>query len=102
MRTVLDKLTVAEKLLLVGYNLEEQGDSPFSLERLIVDAWKKFPQAFGLQEYMDEHPDSNKVIAALAGRRGPLHKQRWFTKIGMKLYALTEKGRSAAKTLQQV
>jgi len=80
--------TVPEKILLAAHQLEEQGQSPFSAEALIVAAWQKFPKTFGLKGYTDQHPDSNKVLSCIMGERG-LARRGWLSKMGQKLYALT-------------
>src|SRR3974390_754266 len=49
--------TVPEKILLAAHQLEQQGQSPFSAEALIVAAWQKFPRTFGLKGYSDQYPD---------------------------------------------
>jgi hypothetical protein len=40
--------TVMEKILLAAHQLEQEGQSPFSAEALIVTSWQKFPKTFGL------------------------------------------------------
>jgi hypothetical protein len=90
--------TVPEKILLAAYQLEEQGQSPFSAEALIVAVWQKFPRAFGLKGYADLYPDSNKVLASIMGAKG-LAQRGWLVKMGQKLYALTREGRQAVRRL---
>src|SRR5438552_11859600 len=91
--------TVPEKILLAASHLEEQGQSPFSAEALIVAAWQKFPKTFGLKGYTDQHPDSNKVLSCIMGERG-LARRGWLSKMGQKLYALTKEGRHVVHRLQ--
>jgi len=91
--------TVPEKILLAASHLEEQGQSPFSAEALIVAAWQKFPRTFGLKGYTDQHPDSNKVLSCIMGERG-LARRGWLSKMGQKLYALTKEGRHVVQRLQ--
>ena len=70
--------TVMEKILLAAHQLEQEGQSPFSAEALIVTSWQKFPKTFGLKGYADQYPDSNKVLARFANdpeRRGYLFKR---------------------------
>jgi hypothetical protein len=92
--------TVPEKILLAGYQLEEQGQSPFSAEALIVVAWQKYPRTFGLKGYDDLYPDSNKVLASIMGEKG-LARRGWLDKMGQKLYALSNEGRRAVRRLLQ-
>lgn len=91
--------TVPEKILLVAHQLEEQGQSPFSAEALIVASWQKFPKTFGLKGYSDQYPDSNKVLSSIMGERG-LTRRGWLTKMGQKLYALTREGQHIVRRLQ--
>src|SRR5207248_3215404 len=79
--------TVPEKILLAAFELEEQGQSPFSAESLVVAAWQKFPKTFGLKGYSDVYPDSNKVLASIMGVKGLAHRG-WLVKMGQKLYAM--------------
>jgi hypothetical protein len=97
---VIAECTVPEKILLAAFQLEEQGQSPFSAEALIVAAWQKFPKAFGLKGYADQYPDSNKVLSCIMGERG-LARRGWLVKMGQKLYALTRDGRLVVQRMQQ-
>ena len=90
--------TVPEKILLAAHELEEQGQSPFSAEMLIVAAWQKFPRTFGLKGYAELYPDSNKVLASIMGAKG-LANKGWLMKMGQKLYALTREGRNSVRRL---
>jgi len=91
--------TVPEKILLAAYQLEKDGQSPFSAEALIVASWEKFPKTFGLKGYGDLHPDSNKVLSSIMGEKG-LARRGWLIKMGQKLYALTKEGKTAIGRLQ--
>src|SRR5205814_934824 len=90
--------TLPEKILLAAYGLEEAGQSPFSAEALIVAAWQKFPRAFGLKGYLEQYPDSNKVLAAIMGGKG-IARRGWLAKMGQKLYSLTREGRLIVRRL---
>jgi hypothetical protein len=92
--------TVPEKILMAAQELEQQGQSPFSAEALIVTAWQKFPRTFGLKGYGDQHPDSNKVLSCIMGNRG-LARRGWLAKMGQKLYTLTREGRQVVLRLQE-
>ncbi len=85
-------------ILLAAWQLEEAGQSPFSAETLIVTTWQKYPRAFGLKGYTDQHPDSNKVLASIMGKRG-LARRAMLVKMGQKLYAMTREGRQAVREL---
>jgi hypothetical protein len=90
--------TVPEMILQAAWDLEQQGQSPFSAESLIVTAWLKFPRAFGLKGYADQYPDSNKVLASIMGGKG-LARRSLLVKMGQKLYALTREGRAVVRDL---
>ena len=92
--------TVPEKILLAAHHLEEQGQSPFSAEALIVASWQKFPKSFGLKGYTDQYPDSNKVLSSIMGARG-LANKNLLQKMGQKLYTLSREGRAVAQKLVQ-
>jgi hypothetical protein len=92
--------TVPEKILLSAFQLEEQGQSPFSAEALIVVAWQKYPRTFGLKGYDDQYPDSNKVLASIMGVKG-LAGRGWLLKMGQKLYSLSHEGRRTVRRLLQ-
>jgi hypothetical protein len=92
-----NSLTLEEKLLLVGIELEQNRRSPFSAEDLVIAAWKKFPEAFGLEGYPD-HPDSNRILTRIMGKKG-LRGRGWLLKVGEKRYQLTEAGRIASRAL---
>lgn len=92
--------TVPEKILLAAFQLEEQGQSPFSAEALIVVAWQKYPRTFGLKGYDEHYPDSNKVLASIMGEKG-LARRGWLLKMGQKLYSLSHEGRKAVRRLLQ-
>ncbi len=99
MNTVAE-FTVPEKILLAAHQLEEQGQSPFSAEALVVASWQKFPRTFGLKGYTDQYPDSNKILSSIMGERG-LARRGWLAKMGQKLYALTREGRQVVQRFQQ-
>ena len=76
----------------------KSGQSPFSAEALIVAAWQKYPQTFGLKGYAEQYPDSNKVLTSIMGEKG-LARRGWLVKMGQKLYALTREGRQVVRRL---
>src|SRR5262249_4913260 len=96
--TTVAECTVPEKILLAALDLEEQGQSPFSAEALIVAAWQKFPKTFGLKGYVEQYPDSNKVLSSIMGGRG-LAGRGWLARMGQKLYVLSREGRQAVRRL---
>lgn len=92
--------TVPEKILMAAFQLEEQGQSPFSAEALIVAAWQKYPRTFGLKGYDEQYPDSNKVLASIMGEKG-LARRGWLVKMGQKMYSLSHEGRRTVRRLLQ-
>jgi hypothetical protein len=89
---------VPEKILLAADQLENDGQSPFSAEALIVASWQKFPKTFGLKGYTDLYPDSNKVLSSIMGVKG-LASKGWLLKVGQKLYTLSREGRQVVRKL---
>ena len=97
------KLSIADKLLIAAQAIENSGKKHFSAEDLVVSAWKIFPNAFGLQGYLDNdgraiYPNSNRVYAEIMGSK-PLRKRGLIQKCGNKMYKLTEAGRNHARSL---
>ncbi len=97
MSTVVEH-TLSEMILLAAQRLEEQGQSPFSAEDLIVMSWRQFPRAFGLKGFAEQYPDSNRVLSSIMGERG-LARKGWLAKMGQKLYALSKDGRRVLKQM---
>jgi hypothetical protein len=98
-------LTVQDKLILAAYHLESDGRSPFTAEDLVVSAWRGYPDTFGLAGYKTPqgtlmYPDSNRVFAEIMGSK-PVRKRGLLTKVGQKMYQLTEAGRHHAVLLAQ-
>lgn len=97
MNSIVD-CTVPEKILLAAHFLEEEGQSPFSAEALIVASWQKFPKTFGLKGYAELYPDSNKVLSSIMGVKG-LASRGWLIKMGQKLYSLSREGRQVVRRI---
>src|SRR5258708_34319035 len=74
------ELTATQRILLAASHLEEQGQTPFSAEALIVASWQESPRAFGLKGYADQYPDSNRILSCVMGERG-LAKRGWLVKM---------------------
>jgi hypothetical protein len=98
MTATVAELTVPQKVLLAAASLEQQGQTPFSAEALIVSAWTANPRTFGLKGYVDLYPDSNKILSCIMGEKG-LARRGWLTKVGQKLYTLSKMGRDEVKRL---
>jgi hypothetical protein len=87
-------------ILVAASQLEDQGQSPFSAEDLIVQAWREFPGSFGLKGYANQHPDANRVLSSIMGERG-LARRGWLCKMGQKMYSLSPDGRKFVRKLTQ-
>lgn len=87
-----EKLTIAEKLLLAALKVRE-GSKTFSAEDLVVEAWKMFPDSFGLAGYADKYPDSNRILTNIMGTKG-MRGKGWLRKVGEKRYQVTSKALS--------
>jgi hypothetical protein len=94
------ELSLDEKVLLAGYELDKTKKTPFSAEDLVIAAWKKFPDAFGLEGYGNQYPDSNRVFTKIMGDKG-LRGRGWLLKTGEKLYQLSEAGKLYARSLTE-
>ncbi len=81
-------LTQADRLLLTAATL----NTPFSVEALVVAAWKKYPLIFGLAGHLNLYPSDNKVQAALFGT-GRLVDKGMIEKVSPKQYRVSDIGR---------
>ena len=78
--------------MIAAIDLEESGKRPFTAEDFVVNAWKNFPDAFGLSGHLDEsgnrkYPDSNRVYAETMGSK-PIRKKGFLEKVGIVLTIL--------------
>lgn len=97
-------LTVADRLILAAVGLSEDGSETFTAEELVVAAWTKFPETFGLRGVLDaqgrpRYPDSNRVFAEIMGRM-PVRRRGWLEKVGNKRYRVTRIGRVHADDIE--
>ncbi|MCM3565347.1 hypothetical protein [Hydrogenophaga intermedia] len=92
-----DRLTVSEKLLLAALAVRESHPT-FSAEDLVVEAWKKYPDTFGLSGYASQYPDSNRVLTNIMGTKG-MRGKGWLRKVGEKQYRLSSTGLSDGEVL---
>jgi hypothetical protein len=86
---------VREGILLA---LASLGDGPVAIPALVVRAWEREPERFGLAGYADRYPNSNAVQAKLCGRDG-IVERGWCTRTGTGELTLTAKGRRHAASL---
>ena len=56
----------AQRLLEVARALPQ----PFTIEELVVAAWRAYPHVFGLRGWAGQYPSDNTVKTYLYGRRG--------------------------------
>jgi hypothetical protein len=92
-----NNLSAEQKLLLAAFDLQRTKKT-FSAEELVMAAWSRFPDTFGLQGFESKHPDSNKVLWRIMGKKG-LRATGWLQKVREKTYRLTEAGRITATEL---
>jgi hypothetical protein len=67
---------------------------------LIVEAWRLYPDTFGLSGYSEKYPDSNRVLTNIMGTKG-MRGEGWLRKVGEKQYRLTSAGLSDGEALIQ-
>ncbi len=89
-------LSQREQVLLTCLILEEQGTVSFRKEDLVVQCWMQFPNSFGLNNYIESHPDSHKVLSYLMGERGWLRSGYLDNSKENFHYRLTSSGRALA------
>ena len=94
--TVTETMTNPQRILKAASTLTSQGAAPFSAESLVVEAWTTCPTAFGLRGYEAKHPDCNKSLCLIVGKRGLVAKG-YLKRVGPKVYALTPQGQRAAE-----
>lgn len=92
-----DKFTVPEKLLLAALEARKRS-ATFTAEDLVVEAWKQFPDTFGLSGYSSDYPDSNRVLTNIMGTKG-MRGKGWLKKVGEKRYQLTSAGLTESENL---
>ncbi|MGH6871258.1 MAG: hypothetical protein ACREHE_07115 [Rhizomicrobium sp.] len=94
-----EHFTVPEKLLLAALEVRKRS-ATFTAENLVVEAWKQYPDTFGLSGYASEHPDSNRVLTNIMGTKG-MRGKGWLKKVGEKRYQLTSAGLTDGEVLLQ-
>jgi hypothetical protein len=65
-------------------------------EDIVVQAWKLFPQEFGLRGYADKYPDSSDLHKPLYGSL----KREGYVRVQNKKFGLTDSGLAAAERLR--
>lgn len=93
------QLSLHEKALAAAASLSD-GDLSvtFTVEDLLIRAWKEDTLAWGLRGHESEHPDSNKLYTKTDGRDG-LVDRGFLKNVGPRTYQITEAGLAYAQRL---
>lgn len=94
------RLTQADQLLLTAKELSDMGKSPFTKESLVLSAWTRWPQTFGLEGFQLSHPDTHLAYSALMGKKGVVGLGLMVNNNGQ--YQLTVAGLHRAKQTESV
>lgn len=97
-RSARPDFTVRQKILLAAASL---GDATFTVERLIVRAWERFPESFALRGFEAQHPDSNRVYAKLSGHDG-LVGLGWAEHADQRMYRVSREGWRVVRQLTAI
>ncbi len=84
-------------ILLSIYDAAEGTTDAVAYEDIVVAAWKRFPQEFGLRGYAETYPDSWNLRRPLYG---PL-KREGYVRVQRRKLALTESGLATAERLRE-
>src|SRR5215218_4954725 len=85
-----------EKILQAIYEVSGQTTRACAYEDIVVQAWKMWPEEFGLRGYVNEHPDSSDLHKPLYG---PM-KRDGLVRSANKKFSLTPAGLEAAERLR--
>ncbi len=97
-----NSLTLNEKTLLAAFALQGNDlKKKFTAEDLLIEVWKQDKGTFGLRNYENQYPDSNKVYTKLDGKNG-LVRKGLLKKISNRTYTMTPAGMSIATSLKPV
>jgi hypothetical protein len=88
-------LSSADALLTTALRLTQQGQAVFSVETLIVEAWKDHPAKFGMKDH--SYPDSHRAMSYLCGAKGLVSRE--FLHRSPAGHSLTDRGRRQAVRL---
>jgi hypothetical protein len=86
-----------QMILLSIYKVADGTTRLSAYEDIVVEAWKLFPQEFGLRGYVDKYPDSSDLHKPLYG---PL-KRDGYVRVQNKKFGLTDSGLAAAERLRK-
>jgi hypothetical protein len=85
-----------EKILQAIFSVSGGTTRVCAYEDIVVEAWKLWPEEFGLRGYVQEHPDSSDLHKPLYG---PL-KREGLVRSSNKKFGLTERGLAAVERLR--
>jgi hypothetical protein len=85
-----------EKILQAIYEVSGHTTRACAYEDIVVQAWRMWPEEFGLRGYVNEHPDSSDLHKPLYG---PM-KRDGLVRSANKKFSLTPAGLEAAKRLR--
>ena len=92
-------LTNAEKVLLAAVSLcDGDSDRRFTAEELSVAAWKQDKLSFGLRNYENDYPDSNKLFKSIDSKGGLVAKG-FIIRVGDRTFRLSAGGIAAASRI---
>ena len=93
-------LTLNEKILIAAFDLQSKElKNTFSAEQLLIAVWKQDKGAFGLRNFEQDYPDSNKLYTKIDGQDG-LVRKGLLKKVADRTYSLTAAGLSLALSLK--
>jgi len=97
-----NQLTLNERVLLAAFALQKgEIKKTFTAEALLIEVWNQDNGAFGLRNYEDKHPDSNKLFTKLDGKGGLIRKGL-LKKVAERTYVLTSAGMALASSIRPV
>lgn len=85
-----------DKILQAIYEVSGRTTRPCAYEDVVVQAWKMWPEEFGLRGYVTEYPDSSDLHKPLYG---PM-KREGLVRSANKKFSLTPAGLEAAERLR--
>jgi hypothetical protein len=85
-----------QMILAAMYVVSDGTTNLCAYEDIVVQAWRMFPQEFGLRGYVELHPDSSDLHKPLYG---PL-KREGYVRVHNKKFGLTDSGLAVAERLR--
>lgn len=94
------ELSTKQKILIAAQNLYEK-QSNFSAEDLCVKTWELYPKDFGLEGFVDQHPNNNKIYTNIMGKNSIVQKEMWLKKVSTKSYTISISGQDELKKINE-